>query len=106
MFNIFEGKVVDLCVALSKILDGKILSLILVICGKKEDNATIYQVTEIKQKLKSLLWIHVQDLISELTESFSQPSYLKSKCKYEFYLEIECDYEFYYFPSRKEPEMA
>ena len=54
VFNIFEGKVVDLCAALSKILDGKILSLILVICGKKEDNATIYQVTEIKQKQSSL----------------------------------------------------
>ena len=40
------------------------------------------------------------------TESFSQTSYLKSKCNYEFYLEIECDNEFYYFPSRKEPEMA
>ena len=53
-------------VAPSKILDGKILSLILVICGKKEDNATIYQVTEIKQKLSSLLWIVSDDLLDSL----------------------------------------
>ena len=62
VFDSFEGKLkLMACFAPSKLLDGKILSLILVICAKKEDNVTIYQVTEIKQKQSTLYVQQCQD---------------------------------------------
>ena len=66
-FKVFLA--LDLFVAPGEILE--ILSLILAICGKKEDNDTIYQVTGIKQKLSTILWIHLNVMLYVLNLLFN-----------------------------------